>query len=93
MEATYKLASIFVDKISCICKGPNAKITFFEDVPDLDVCEPRVSVTIDIPNFFQMVETLVGVANQVKEQQKAQEEANKETKPPEEAEKKDEILH
>jgi hypothetical protein len=91
MEASYSLASTFVDKVSCICKGPNAKLVFFEDVPDLDTSNPRVSVTMDIASFFSMVETLLGVANQIKEQQELQKTAieNK----PEEAEKEDEVLH
>lgn len=76
MEEVYMIESLHVDKMHCICKGPNARITFMEEVPEIGEERVRASVTMDINSFFEMVEVLNGVANQVKEQNKPKEDTS-----------------
>jgi len=81
MEAAYAIKSIHVDKVHCICKGPNARITFMEEVPELDNAIPRVSITMAINDFFETVQMLGGVVKQIQEQNKTKEETSQPQEP------------
>ena len=89
MEKVFDIPSTMVDKVHCICQGPNARLTFVENVPEMDNEVPRVSVTMPLPAFFEML----GMLNDVAAQVQAQTPISTPIEPPKPEAPKDDVLH